>query len=210
MGNKVIMIAFITILATASLAWALDEDNYSGNINVHVGQKYLNHDDWEPLDTQNEFGIKADFKHSLWPVSIVVGYLQSNAKKDNILVNFPNQYPGPLPFNFEGKTSEIQLGVKKIWEFPLHFQLYISGGPALVRSEMKAIYLSSFSSAIASPGEVLSDSKNAVELWLEGGMYVTLLSHINIGLAVMTTKSITKSSPEGGGEHISAFAGYHW
>ena len=69
-----IAMAFLAIPA----AWAGD---YTGNVNFVLGQKYLDKDDWEPLEEQGEFAALVSWGGKSWPVQIAIDVLGSYKKK---------------------------------------------------------------------------------------------------------------------------------
>jgi len=72
--------------SASALLWITHPDSveytdWTGNINVFMGGKQLEEDDWEPLDEQDEYGIMLDFKQESWPISIAIDFLSSSDKQ---------------------------------------------------------------------------------------------------------------------------------
>lgn len=203
MFRMLILVMLFSIFG-ASLAFA-GQDSWTGNINVFLGTKSLDEDDWAPAEKQREVGIKLDFKQQSWPVSIALDYLHSRSDKESTLVYVPNLYPGPIPATAEGETSELNFGVRKIWDSYSNVRPFIEGGFSFVHAEFKATY--------PNQGISASDSDNGVGLWFGGGVYWLLGDHFNIGLELMgSSAEVTMFNVEGnaGGGHFGLLAGYHW
>jgi hypothetical protein len=164
---------------------------YTGNVNFFLGQKSLDSDDWRPLEDQGEFGVLVDFKQSHWPVSVAIDILVSADEATE------------LGIRFEGITSEINGGVRKIWEVSgSSIRPYIGGGLALVSADLEA---SAFTT--------VSDDDNSIGIWLNGGIYWTLGKSFNLGLDIRYSQAevtIVGVDVEAGGTHAGLILGYHW
>ena len=95
--------------------------DWTGNLNVFLGSKALDEDEWEPTNEQDEFGIEVDFKKQRWPVSIAIDFL--SASGEGTLSNI----------KFESKTSELNVGIRKIWDRSRHVRPFIVGGIAFIK-----------------------------------------------------------------------------
>lgn len=166
-------------------------NEWSGNINLFLGKKSLDSDDWAPLDEQDEFGVLVDFKKNHWPVSIALDFLVSadDATENGV--------------NFEGKTTEFNAGIRKVWKVSDSLMRpYLGGGYSIVTAEWETTGASS-----------QSDNDKGSGIWLNGGLYWTLVQSFNIGLDLRYTNSdITLFSTwdDEGGVHAGLFIGYHW
>jgi opacity protein-like surface antigen len=175
------------ISAIGSKAYASQQTAWTGNVNLFLGAKALDEDDWEPVDEQDEWGIEVDFKQKSWPVSIAIDFLYGS--DDGTLWGT----------EFESETSELNLGVRKIWDQFPHVRPFIGGGISFIRGEFSA------------PG--VSDDDSAVGIWFGGGVYWTLVEHFNIGLeAKYSTAEVTLFGvdADAGGGHFGLLVGYHW
>lgn len=173
---------------------------WTGNINVFLGMKYLDEDDWEPVEEQEEFGITVDFKQQGWPVSIAIGYSSSSADETELIYD---PIWGIVPFEFEGETSELCLGVRKIWDYFPAVRPFIGGGIALISAEAKGTAL----------GISISDDDDAAGIWIGGGIYWTLGEYFNIGFDLRWSKAevtLLDIDVEAGGSHVGLLLGYHW
>ena len=175
-------------------------EDWTGNINAFLGMKYLDEDDWEPIEEQEEFGVAVDFKKQDWPVSIAIGYLSSSGDETMLMYD---PFLGTVPFDFEGETSELSFGIKKIWDHFPKARPFIGGGIALISAEAKGTAL----------GISVSDDDDAIGVWIGGGVYWTLAQHFNIGFDLRWSKAevtLFGIDAEAGGSHVGLLVGYHW
>jgi len=198
-----LVLSFIMALSVPTLAISGSPPSpgeWTGNINAFLGMKYLDEGDWEPLDEQEEFGIKVDFKQQGWPVSIAIDYLSSS--DDGTMLMYHPRF-GTVPFNFEGETSELCFGVRKIWDYFPTMRPFIGGGIAFINAEIEGRAL----------GKRLSVDDDAVGIWVNGGIYWTLAEHFNIGFDLRWSKAevtLLGIKGEAGGTHAGVLVGYHW
>lgn len=193
------VLAMGSLLLSASVVSA--QDQWTGNMNLFLGQKNLDKDDWEPVEEQGEFGIELDFRKKDWPVSIAIDILSSSAD-DSVTVFDP--LFGFVTVDVEGKTSEFNVGVRKIWEEHPTVRPFIGGGLSFIRAEME-VTIPGFGSA--------SDSDTGVGIWLGGGIYLTMAEHFNLGVELKySDANVTIADVDGtaGGTHFGLLAGYHW
>ncbi len=173
------------------LAFGAHADQSTGNVNFFLGQKSLESDDWAPVEDHGSFGVLVDFANANWPVNFAVDFLGS----------YGEETVGPV--KLEGTTSEINLGLRKIWNVGgTSMRPYIGGGIAFVRGEFKATDLVS-----------VSVDDNGVGLWLNGGIYWTLGQSFNLGLDLRYTRAdieLLGFDVEAGGNYAGLLLGYHW
>ncbi|VAW50117.1 hypothetical protein MNBD_GAMMA06-1839 [hydrothermal vent metagenome] len=186
----------IIVIALALTYTSANAGEWTGNVNFFLGQKTLDKDDWEPLDKQPEFGVLIDFKQQDWPVSIAIDLLGSS---DETTFN----EPGFGNISIEAQTSELNLGVRKIWNTPnSSIRPYIGGGLALINAE------------IGATGFIpVSDNDNGTGFWFGGGIYWTLNQSFNIGLDLRYSQAdvtLFDESGDAGGTHAGLMLGYHW
>jgi hypothetical protein len=80
---------------------------------------------------------------------------------------------------------------------------FIGGGLAVINAQVKGTAL----------GVSVSDDDTGVGVWLEGGAYVTLGEHFNIGAEARWSKAevtLFDVSGEAGGFHVGALLGFRW
>ena len=110
-------ITFLYVLAPA-LAYSdssSDPSAWTGNLNLFFGFKYLDEIEWAPTDDQVEYGIEFDFRRRTWPISIAVDFLYGSDDGE------------AQGTKFESKTSELNLGVRKIWKGVPPVHTFIGG-----------------------------------------------------------------------------------
>lgn len=169
------------------------EGGWTGNVNLFLGGKGLNEDHWTPAEAQGEGGIQIDFRPRSWPVSLVIDLLGAGGK--------------PEGSEFESRTSELNIGVRKIWEQFTYVRPFIGGGVSFVHGEMKGKMVD----GVVEVGS--SDEDDGAGLWFGGGVYWTLAKHFNIGLeAKLSAAEVTLFGIEAnaGGGHFGMLVGGHW
>ena len=188
------VLALVPFLLSASVATA--QDQWTGNIDMFLGQKNLDKDDWEPVEEQGEFGIEVDFREKDWPVNIAIDVLASSDDQ-SIIDPFFGQV------DLEGKTTEFNIGIRKIWD-ESSVRPFIGGGLSYIRAEAK----------VTIPGiGSNSESDTGVGIWLGGGVYFTLGEHFNLGVELKYSDAnvtIADVDVAAGGTHFGLLAGYHW
>ncbi len=184
-----------TVLAVGILCPNVFAQDWTGNLNAFFGMKYLDEDDWEPVDDQGEMGAMFDFQKTDWPVAIAFDILAS-ANDDDFW------YDG-LNIKMESATAEICTGVRKIWETSYAMKPFIGGGVAVIFADVEAYGY----------GTKIDDDDSAFGLWIDGGVYWTVSEHFNIGADIRFSNAevtLFGADLEAGGSHFGLLAGYHW
>ena len=177
------MVLLFTISAEAQ--------QWTGNAHLFLGAKALDKDDWEPVEGHAQVGILADFGQHDWPVHIAVGLLRSSA--DDTLMGV----------KFEAETTEINVGVRKIWDTHPTMRPFVGGGLAHINASFDG----------SSGGVRVSDSDSAIGFWLNAGIYWTLAESFNIGFDARISSASVRLydiSTNAGGGHFGLTLGYHW
>ena len=192
-GQSIIglIISFFLALVAGTTSPGTVHADWTGNINVSLGSKALEEDDWSPVESQSEFAVEADFRERPWPLNMVIGLRGAYAEEDL----------GGL--KVESATSELSLGVRKIWDSFPHVRPFVGGGLSLISAEIKGSTV--FGSAS------LSDS--APGIWLGGGVYWALTPHFNLGFDLrFSSATVTLGGIDGeaGGGHFGVLLGYHY
>ena len=187
----VFLISMIAIAGSEVTAFGqgfiFEESDWTGNANFFLGAKTLNGDEWEPADKQEEFGIEVDFKPQSWSVSIALELLSGSGEGTS------------GGYDFESKTSEINFGVRTIWDQFQRMRPFVGGGISIIRGELSA--------------NRTSEARIGFGLWLCGGIYWTLADHYNIGLEVKFSSAeinLFDVDFNAGGGHFGLLIGYHW
>ncbi|UCD83984.1 MAG: hypothetical protein JSU92_11955 [Deltaproteobacteria bacterium] len=166
------------------------ESGWTGNVNVFLGAKALDEDDWYPVEEQGEFGVQIDFRPRSWPVNLVIDLLGAYGEDDSLGVKV------------ESITSEFNIGVRKIWEQFAYTRPFIGGGLSFINGEF---------SVEAFDIKVTDDDQGA-GLWLGGGVYWTI-GHFNIGLELKASAAeitLFGIDVNAGGGHFGMLIGGHW
>ena len=189
---------FASVLSSALFVRqaAAEETGWSGNVNLFLGAKALDEDDWSPADEQREFGGEVDFKLRNWPVSIEVDYLGASGKG-----TIYDPFWGAI--KAESETSELNVGIRKTWDGFPSFRPFIGGGASFAKATIKASLL----------GVTVQDSGSGTGVWVGGGAYWTLNEAFNIGFELRSSSvkvEIAGGDVTAGGGHFGLLLGYHW
>jgi hypothetical protein len=191
----VILILSLGFMSIGSIScWA--GSDWTGNINLLYGMRTLTGDNW-PVDTsdkdlskQNLVGFNADFGKKSWPINIAFGIIQSSKNANR----------------YEVSTSELKLGVKKIWMTSTNIHTYLGVEGAFINAEEKnssrmSEYYGTFSG-------------NGHGIGLNGGLYWTLANHFNLGAELGFLLGKANLDPNESmdltGTQMALFLGYHW
>jgi hypothetical protein len=185
--NRLLSIGLAVLVLSPLFA---QESSVTGNINGYLGAKFLDEDDWSPVENQGAIGAMFDIRGRNWPISIAVNAVFSSDEDEEGAVDST------------GGTAELQLGVKKIWDFPAKFHLAVSGGLAIVSAAVEV------DTGVAKT----DDDDSAVGGWLAVDPYWTFGSfnlgpHIALSSAEVT---IFGEDIQAGGLHLGVVMGYHW
>lgn len=153
------------------------------NVQLVVGQKDLDDEDWKGIDPQLELGVLTTTGPRAWPVQIAADllYSQGSGKNSGVKVN--------------GNTTEINLGVRKIFHLE-NLHPYVGGGLAYILAEAKG---GGFSESTAAPG-----------FWANAGLYYDI-SKIGLGVSVRYSAANSDKDTfdaELGGLHYGVTVGY--
>jgi len=144
MKRTIVLIIALLVLSFFSVAFA----ETTGNVNLFLGQKHLDKDDWEPTEDQGEGGIEFDIADKSWPISIAVDMLGSSDEEK----------VGGLKLT--GSTSEFNLGVKKIFSVD-SIHPFVGGGISFMNAKFEV--------------DGVSIDGNGTGFWLAGGDHFGLL-----------------------------------
>ena len=90
---------------------------YSGHIGVVLGGKFLDESDWDPVQTQAEFGFITTWGKKEWPVHIATDLFLSIEDDNPSVVHSMGAVPVVSSYNVgapSGETWELGLGARKI------------------------------------------------------------------------------------------------
>lgn len=197
-SNRLLFTAFATAVAMITPATSV---HAAANINAFLGAKFLNEDDWEPLETQGEFGVLVDFKPKSWPVSMAIDTLASYAE-ETATINVPGV--GSVTEEVQGSTGELDIGVRNYWRPQTKMQPYLGGGLAFISAALQAK---------TAKYTYVRDDGVGVGLWIDGGVSWILGKHFNIGVDARLSGAqveLFDENRQAGGFHLGLLLGYHW
>lgn len=192
----------LCLLLCLSLITPISAAYASGNMNVFLGVKLLDKDDWEPLEAQGEGGLLIDFKAEDWPISIVLDFLGSVSNKEITTIDVPGS--GPVSGDWSAATSEFDFGIRKYWSEQTNMRPYLGGGIALISAGLEGK---------TGQYDYVRDTDYGVGLWVNGGVLWTLTKHFNIGFDVRLSGSevtLFEQNYKTGGFHTGLLLGYRW
>lgn len=172
----------------------------TGNLNILLGAKSLDEDDWSPVHEHREAAMQFDFRGLRWPFNLSIEYAGSASDKENAVIFVPGY--GLVAFQVEAETNEINLGLKKIWDKFPHFRPYIGAGPSIITGKL----------TLEGNGRSVSDKDTSSGFWIAGGLSWTI-ERFNIGFeAKLSTAEIEVFGVKAnaGGGHFGLFAGLHF
>jgi len=179
-------------------------DLFDGNINFLIGQKILNESDWEPYDSQTEYGVNLNFRPTTcgttWPVYVEVAYLSSSDDQEISGYDFDL---GDVTANAEARTTELRLGAKYIFGSYEIIHPYVAAGIARIKGEVE----------VTAYGVSASMDDSAVGFYLTGGCYWTIAEHFNLGAEFGYSNAnveIADYEVKAGGVHLLGLIGYHF
>jgi len=186
--TKYAMAVLLTTLAVNAQA--------GGSFSVLYGNKSLDKNDWDTLNSQSEFGFGVAFQQTDWPLAFVVSYLASDdSYTDNTF---------SIPVKVKGETTEVGFGVRKnVTEDRAKF--FIEGGLASISAKLSATNTVTSASA--------SESDSAMGYWFGAGLDVMVSDTVSVGALVrLSNATVTMFDVDGeaGGTHFNVFAAYHF
>jgi hypothetical protein len=177
-----------------------DPHAWTGNVNLFLGTKILYEDNWKPVDRPFEGGLLFDIKQNRWFVSFAVDLLYAGAVD---YIDMADLGVGTYSVRVESRIVELDMGIRKIWQAPKGFRPYAGGGLAIINGRIQT--------------DAFEESASADDTgyggWLNGGMYLTLTDHINIGFDArwsMADIVLFERTTRVGGWHVGIVAGFHW
>lgn len=196
----IVICLIVLIPGQALLGSDKDTKSLTGNVNLFLGEKFLEKDNWEPLEKQFEGGILIDVKHNRFPIGIALDLLYSRDEED--IATFDLGI-GTYYTNVESRIMEFNLGLRKIWEAPKNLQPFIGGGLAIIKGNLESEAL----------GVSVSDDETGFGLWADIGIYIILAKRFNLGIDVRWSRAeidLFDIEARVGGWHFGAITGFHW
>jgi hypothetical protein len=196
MRNQILSLLLLPLLLAGNVH---AEDNWSGNVNLLLGSKALDENDWFAYQ-QGEVGILFDFGRSNWPVNIVIDMLSSSGDFDGFAY-----YPPVGVYHVDEKVStrELNLGVRHYFDASTSMRPYFGGGLAMVHLDTDWRIDS---------GAWQHDEGKGGGIWLDGGI-LWGFDHFNLGFDMRVSLAEVEmdlGNYEGGGGHFGLVLGYNW
>ena len=192
--TRISLVAAAVLAATVAGMPPAGAQTWRGDANLLLGMKGLRGEDWGPVDRQGELGVQTDFQRTDWPVALAVDLLASGTDASIDSRGFTEE---------RGHTSELDLGVRKIWRADETLRPYVGGGLALASGDLE----------FRGPNGTISDQDSAAGVWLGGGVYWTLSRAFNLGFDAKATHARVRlfgADKSVGGLHLALLLGYHW
>jgi opacity protein-like surface antigen len=187
--------ACVAVAGFARTARADDDTRLTGNINVILGGKSLDHDQWKPVDGQFLFGVQSDLRRPTWPISLAVNVLSSlaNENEDGVDVT--------------GSTFEFGVGVRKNFDTGGKIVPYLGAGPAFMRGN--------FTTDQDYLGGRLhhDDAGNTVGYWADGGVFFHVGRLLNLGIGARYSSGkvdLLGQKVKVGGSQFGLLGGIHF
>jgi hypothetical protein len=168
-----------------------------GSVNLLLGGKALNREDWTPFEDQGEVGLMLTFGGRGWPVLAAVDLVGSRDEETVVTEAGATR-------TIAGSTGEVNVGVRKEWgRRSVH--PYFGGGLTYVRAKIESV---------GANDAVVSSSHGGVGLWFGAGAYWRLGRSVNLGFSLRATVAdgdvnMGNSVAMGGG-HVALLVGYSW
>ncbi len=169
-------------------------DSWTGNWGVYLGNKSLDHQEWQNHEKHSSVALLTDFKKSEWPVSVAVD-LFGTGDEDSTASGQSDAY-----------SAEAHIGFRKILAFDepsCHLRPYVGGGLALVFSELTQPSGSASS----------TDEDTGKGYWLGTGAYYDVSDSFSVGLDLRYSSADIRLhgvDHDAGGTNMSVGAVYRW
>lgn len=187
----VLLFALLAVSASASA---------ETNVNFFLGQKLLDGDDWAPAEDQMQFGLLVDHAVAKGAINLAFDVLFARGEGRG---DIGNGQEGDI----KSKTSEFDVGVRKIFKVFDNMRPYVGGGIGFLTAERCA------PEPPQRPFEVCR-SDATLGFWINTGFYFTIAKNVNIGVdGRISAGSVTLGGAEefkAGGPQYGLIVGYHW
>jgi hypothetical protein len=170
---------------------------WTGNLNLGVGLKFMDEDEWDATSKQKEMRIAFDVRQRRWPINIAFDFMYS--KSEDVYTWSENNQDW-LAYN--QSSYELNAGVRKIFDQKLYsMRPFVGGGVGYISTSLDfASFLDKF-------------NQGTVGAWAEGGVYWELERHFNIGAEFLWSWAqipVLAEKANAGGKHFEMVVGYHW
>lgn len=192
-ADFVLLVVLLAGLATGIAGTASADGDWTGHASLMIGQTYLDDGKWGALDRPEAYGLEIDFRNRRWPVNIAIDLVGSSKEEDSLV-------PGTgRVIRQSADISELDLGIRKIWDEFAFFHPFVGGGIALVSAERQSLGI-----------EYDGDSAG---FWVDAGVHLAVTTHFNVGADFRYSWSEVDLGPERlstGGLTAAALVGFRW
>ncbi len=200
-GQVLILAISILSLCLPSVITATAGD-WKGNVRISIGEKNLDKDDWAPFAEHGEFGVEVTWGKKDWPVLFATDIFLSD---DEQFATDPLDPFNPMTvMKATGETSEIGLGIRKIWG-KKRFHPYVSGGLVFILAELNG-------QRVGLSGG-LNDDDVGAGVWADGGAFWRIGPHWGLGIGARYSRAkvtLFGNDFEAGGRHYNVSWSYSW
>lgn len=196
---RALRVAPLAIAVAVLLCVAPDaQARYRGNLNLFVGEKWMNSGDWEPLDNSFELGLALAFGEERAAVHFAMDLFLANDEVSG----------GTAPSGALAKVSsaEFGLGVRKVWIRGATRPHLGAGADVVQVREDRG----------GTTGTV-TNSDRGYGVWVDAGVTWRLARHLNLGIEARYSSArvdlgsnFVPRDVAGGGIHLGALIGYGW
>ena len=194
----------VLIILTPKISFS-QNSQWSGNVNLLLGMKMLNKDDWFPSEVHVGTGLGFDIRRTNWPFDIYIEYIRSSGKG----------YDGPT--DMESATSEFNLGIRYIIKTEKSGVMFLGIGPSFSKASTEIIHEVDTFDEVTFRDEYenvsVVDDDTGYGIWISWGTYTTLKDLFNIGLGFKYTiapVTILDIDTDAGGGHLYLKTGFHF
>lgn len=178
-------------MARSDVDWSV-----AGDLNVRVGQMWLDDSEWSPVESQRQWGAEIDFTKSTNWAGAVIGF--SYSKEDGTT-------SGSNTLSVDSRWVEVDVGARKIFYNVMPRVRPFAGlGAAIFSADVE----------ITSPtAEANSDEAVGFGGYGEVGAYIDVYGPFHLGGLLRYSKgriNLFGSTKDPGGLTICAMLGIHW
>lgn len=169
---------------------------WTGNLNLGLGLKFLDEEEWAATSQQKEFRVAFDFRQRNWPINVAVDFMYSMSEEAWV------ELEDESFISYKQTSNELNAGVRKIFDRKLYsMRPFVGGGLGYITTSLN------FSEVISSFKE------GTLGAWAEGGVYWELERHFNLGAEVLWSWAkipVRLTEANAGGKHFEMILGYHF
>lgn len=170
---------------------------WTGNLNLGVGLKFMDEDEWAATSKQKELRVAFDIRQRRWPINIAFDFMYSMSEDVYTWSESDQDWLG-----YSQTSYELNAGVRKIFDQKLYsMRPFVGGGLGYISTSLDFAALRD------------TFEKGTLGAWAEGGVYWELERHFNIGAEFLWSWAeipVLAEVANAGGKHFEMIVGYHW